>query len=85
MVTRSIRPTVEAIELAVKALKEQLETDDTSKIKAGIQNVSEASMRLGEAIYKAQQDEADGGDGADEDEGPPGGRRHRRCRFRGPR
>jgi molecular chaperone DnaK len=63
--------TVEAIELAVNALKEQLETEDTGKIKAGIQNVTEASMRLGEAIYKAQQDEAEGGDGAAEDEARP--------------
>ncbi|MCU4652272.1 molecular chaperone DnaK [Roseibacterium sp. SDUM158016] len=54
--------TVEAIELALKALKEQVETEDTGKIKSGIQNVTEASMRLGEAIYKAQQDDADGPD-----------------------
>ena len=51
--------TVEAIELAVKALKEQLETEDTGKIKGGIQNVTEAAMRLGEAIYKAQAEEGD--------------------------
>jgi molecular chaperone DnaK len=63
--------TVEAIELAVKALKEQLETEDVGKIKGGIQNVTEASMRLGEAIYKAQQDEAEGGDGGDEDAARP--------------
>ncbi|MFW5654421.1 MAG: Hsp70 family protein, partial [Roseicyclus sp.] len=53
--------TVEAIELAVKNLKEQIETDDVGKIKGGIQNVTEASMRLGEAIYKAQAEEADAG------------------------
>jgi len=52
--------TVEAIELAVAALKDDLEKDDVSadKIKAGIQNVTEAAMKLGEAIYKASQDEA---------------------------
>jgi molecular chaperone DnaK len=51
--------TVEAIELALAALRDDLEGDDASaeKIKAGIQNVTEASMRLGEAIYKAAQDE----------------------------
>src|SRR6056300_1137332 len=52
--------TIEAIELAIAALKDELETDNTDKIKSGIQNVTEASMRLGEAIYKASQE-----DGAD--------------------
>ncbi|NVO26179.1 molecular chaperone DnaK [Donghicola sp. C2-DW-16] len=47
--------TVEAIELAVAALKDELEKGDVNKIKSGIQNVTEASMRLGEAIYKASQ------------------------------
>jgi molecular chaperone DnaK len=63
--------TVEAIELAVANLKEQIETDDASKIKGGIQNVTEASMRLGEAIYKSQQEEAEGGDADAEDEARP--------------
>jgi molecular chaperone DnaK len=51
--------TVEAIELAIAALKDDLEGDDPGKIKSGIQNVTEASMRLGEAIYKASQEEGD--------------------------
>ncbi len=51
--------TIEAIELAIKALKEQLESEDAGKIKGGIQNVTEAAMRLGEAIYKAQAEDAD--------------------------
>jgi len=50
--------TVEAIELAVAALKDELETENADKIKSGIQNVMEASMKLGEAIYKASQEEA---------------------------
>ncbi|WP_170364401.1 molecular chaperone DnaK [Ruegeria arenilitoris] len=50
--------TVEAIELAVAALKDELESDNADKIKSGIQNVTEASMKLGEAIYKAQSEEA---------------------------
>jgi molecular chaperone DnaK len=62
--------TVEAIELAVKNLKEQIETGDVGKIKGGIQNVTEASMRLGEAIYKAQQEEAEGSE-ADTDDARP--------------
>ena len=52
--------TVEAIELAIAALKDELETDNADKIKSGIQNVTEAAMKLGEAIYKAAQEE--GGD-----------------------
>ncbi len=52
--------TIEAIELAIAALKDELETDKTDKIKSGIQNVTEAAMKLGEAIYKAAQDEGDG-------------------------
>ncbi len=56
--------TVEAIELALAALKDELESDNPDKIKAGIQNVTEAAMKLGEAIYKASQDEADGGNSA---------------------
>ncbi|GAB4270687.1 MAG: molecular chaperone DnaK [Pararhodobacter sp.] len=57
--------TVEAIELAIAALKDTLESDDAEKIKAGINNVRDASMKLGEAIYKAQQEagEAEGDNG----------------------
>jgi molecular chaperone DnaK len=37
----------------------ELETEMTAgKIKGGIQNVTEAAMKLGEAIYKASQEEA---------------------------
>ncbi|GGO32538.1 chaperone protein DnaK [Gemmobacter aquaticus] len=57
--------TVEAIELAMGALEETLKTEDAGKIRGGIQNVTEAAMKLGEAIYKAQAADA-GGD----DEGP---------------
>ena len=51
--------TIEAIELAIAALKDELETDNVDKIRGGIQNVTEAAMKLGEAIYKASQEEAD--------------------------
>ena len=47
--------TVEAIELAIANLEEQMETEDAGKIKSGIQNVTEAAMKLGEAIYKADR------------------------------
>ncbi|KAE9630914.1 molecular chaperone DnaK [Parasedimentitalea maritima] len=45
--------TIEAIELAIVALKDEIDTDNAEKIKSGIQNVTEAAMKLGEAIYKA--------------------------------
>ena len=48
--------TIEAIELAISALKDDLETENASKIKSGIQNVTDAAMKLGEAIYKANQE-----------------------------
>ena len=53
--------TVEAIELAIAALKDDLEDEKSTadKIKSGIQNVTEAAMKLGEAIYKAQAEDGD--------------------------
>jgi len=48
--------TIEAIELAISALKDDLETDNAGKIKSGIQNVTDAAMKLGEAIYKSNQE-----------------------------
>jgi molecular chaperone DnaK len=65
--------TVEAIELAIAALKDELEKDDASKIKSGIQNVTEAAMKLGEAIYKSSQNDDDGGPSAADQAGGPGG------------
>ena len=63
--------TVEAIELAIAALKDDLEKEDTpaEKLKSGIQNVTEAAMKLGEAIYKAGQEEA-GEEPSSADAGP---------------
>ena len=46
--------TIEAMELSMKALKEVLESDDAEKINARSQDLTEASMKLGEAIYKAE-------------------------------
>ncbi|MEY4722044.1 MAG: hypothetical protein RIQ46_1769, partial [Pseudomonadota bacterium] len=54
--------TVEVIELAMSALEDTLKSDDAGKIKGGIQNLTEAAMKLGEAIYKASQAESDGKD-----------------------
>ncbi|MFP7672143.1 molecular chaperone DnaK [Marivita sp. S0852] len=63
--------TIEAIELAIAALKDDLEDEKATadKIKSGIQNVTEAAMKLGEAIYKAQAEEAEDAEPAAADEG----------------
>ena len=53
--------TVEAIELSIKALKETMESDDSEKIRARCQDVTEASMKLGEAIYKSENENPDSG------------------------
>jgi molecular chaperone DnaK len=61
--------TIEAIELAIAALKDELEGDNPDKIRSGIQNVTEAAMKLGEAIYKSSQEEGEqGGDAGSEDD-----------------
>ncbi len=65
--------TVEAIELAISALKDDLEKDDVAaeRLQSGIRNLEEASMKLGEAIYKAQAEAA--GDAGPDDEDEPRG------------
>lgn len=54
--------TIEAIELAMQPLEEALKGEDAGKIRSGIQNLTEAAMKLGEAIYKASQSEGEGAD-----------------------
>ena len=44
-----------AIENDIKSLKESLESDDIEKIKKGLEALTQSSMKLGEAMYKAQQ------------------------------
>ncbi|MBK4214434.1 molecular chaperone DnaK [Paracoccus caeni] len=61
--------TVEAIELAIGALEESLKSEDAGKIRGGIQNLMDASMKLGEAIYKSQQ-ESTGGSSDDDGDAP---------------
>jgi molecular chaperone DnaK len=61
-----------AIETALADLKAAVEGDDAEDISAKTQTLIQASMKLGEAMYKAQQGEtAEGGDTAAEaaDEG----------------
>ena len=57
-----------AIEEAITTLKASLESDDKDKIETDTQALTEAAMKLGEAVYKAQQEEqaAGGGDAAAE-------------------
>ena len=51
--------TIEAIELSIKALKEALPSDDADKIRARSQDVTEVAMKLGEAIYKSENENVD--------------------------
>ena len=57
------------IEAAVAALREALEGDDTAAITAKSESLSQAAMKLGEAMYKAQQEEAAAGEGMDMPDG----------------
>jgi len=52
-----------AIEAALAALKTALEGDDVEAIKARTTELGQASMKLGEAMYKESQAAAEGGDG----------------------
>ncbi|MEN3952221.1 molecular chaperone DnaK [Iodidimonas sp. SYSU 1G8] len=61
----------QAIEDAVGALKTALEGNDPAEIAAKTETAVQASMKLGEAIYKAQQ--AEGDPSAQQPGGQPGG------------
>lgn len=61
-----------AIENAMADLKEALKGDDASAIQAKTNALAQASMKLGEAMYKAQQAGGDAG-AAPGAEGQPGG------------
>ena len=52
------------IELAIASLKEAIEADDVDDIKAKSEALSTASMKLGQAMYEAQQEEAAASDAA---------------------
>ena len=51
-----------AIETAVTEAKAAVEGDDVEAIQAKTQALIQASMKLGEAMYKAQQGDAEGGE-----------------------
>ena len=44
-----------AIENDIKTLKEAISSDEIEKIKSGLEALTQSSMKLGEAMYKAQQ------------------------------
>ncbi|HEX3673286.1 MAG TPA: Hsp70 family protein [Rhizomicrobium sp.] len=54
-----------AIENALASLKEAIKADDPDDIKAKTETLAQASMKLGEAMYKAQQAQGEGAPGAD--------------------
>lgn len=50
----------EAIEKDAAALKEAVASDDASRIETATQALTQSSMKLGEALYKAEQEKAQG-------------------------
>ena len=54
------------VERDAKALKDILDSGDAEEIKAKTQTLTESSMKLGEAMYKAQEGQAEGGHAAPE-------------------
>jgi molecular chaperone DnaK len=58
----------EAVQSAVQALKDTLASEDSEQIKAKTEALAQVSMKLGEAMYKAQQ-----GAGGETPGGPQGG------------
>ena len=58
----------EAIETALADVKTALEGDDAEAISAKTQTLIQASMKLGEAMYAAQQGEAGGDDATASDD-----------------
>ncbi|MBQ7285912.1 MAG: Hsp70 family protein, partial [Alphaproteobacteria bacterium] len=58
----------EAIENEIKALKTALEAEDLSVIKEKTESLMQASMKLGEAMYKAQAQAAGGADATSADQ-----------------
>jgi len=73
-----------AIEAQIAELREALGGEDAEAIKAGMETLGQSAMKMGEAMYKAEQeagaagaapmDEPPHGPG-DADQGPPGGER----------
>jgi hypothetical protein len=76
--------TAEVIELSIKALRETMEGEDAEKIRARSQDLTEAAMKLGEAIYKAEAERQAAESGRRRRRRRPrSGRRRGRRRLRG--
>ncbi|HEY8381386.1 MAG TPA: molecular chaperone DnaK [Microvirga sp.] len=58
----------QGIETAIDALRQALAGEDAETIKARTTDLMQASMKLGEAMYAAQQDGAEAGDAGADDE-----------------
>ena len=61
------------IETDMAALREATEADDIEQINQKTQALSQSSMKLGEAIYKAEQTETTAGPGPGDGDGAAGG------------
>jgi molecular chaperone DnaK len=60
----------DSVQQAIQALKDTLASDDAAQIKAKTEALAQASMKVGEALYKAQQAQQAG---APEGSGPSSG------------
>jgi len=64
----------EAVQQAIQALKDTLGSDDAAQIKSKTEALAQASMKVGEALYKAQQaEQAAAGEGGPSPGGTTGG------------
>ena len=63
-----------AIQSAIDELKEAAKGDDVEAIKAKTQALTETAMKLGEAIYKSQMEEAEAASGDDAEADQPKGK-----------
>src|SRR6201997_533656 len=62
----------DAVQRAIQALKDTLGSEDAGQIKAKTEALAQVSMKLGEALYKAQQaQQAGAGDGGGSPQGGP--------------
>ena len=55
--------TKSAIESKIEKLKKDLEADDTEALKAGMKELEELAMKMGEAVYAQQQTQGAAGAG----------------------
>ena len=62
-----------AVEEATAALKEAVAGEDVEDIKAKTESLAQVSMKVGEALYKAEAEAAEAGEGPGDDAGPGDG------------